>query len=566
MIEYIIGAILLLITVLIILLILRKRAYDQVDALEAWKIDLMNRNVASELSKIKELNLSGETQRKFEKWRDRWERIVATDLADIEEALFDAEEAADRFLFTKVNKTLSTLSDALEKVEVEINKILEELNLLLQAEEDSREQITNIHEEIEQLKRNLLEESYKYGNAERYFENAINEIQNSLLQYDDFVEEGEYTKAQEHVQQISVEVEELKKKMEAVPSLYQKCNKDLPKELRRLTLGLEEMNSEGFRISPYGYDKELQTHKESLQHCINALEQGQIAEVLERVTAIENRISEIYDTLEQEAIARNYVESKMDTFMDKVYELSKAFVGTRSQIKQLKSTYFLEDQHMERFLLLEKAIQQADIQARELMAALFEESLTHLQIREKLEIEQKQVEELREKHEMFKETINNLRKDELQAKKRLDDMRSRLNQVNRYLKMSNLPGVPDFLWDHLEDSEQSLVKVEESLKGQPLDISLVQHTLEEADQSLSLAEEETNKVIDQCYLTEQVIQYANRYRSQYPVLSAQLSEAERLFRDFEYELALEKAASAIEEIEPGALRKIEENQKYRKSI
>src|SRR5690625_6840351 len=77
----------------------------------------MNRNFTSELAKIKVLNLSGETQEKFEKWRRRWENIVATDLSDIEEALFDAEEAADRFRFPKANKTLNALEETLEKVE-----------------------------------------------------------------------------------------------------------------------------------------------------------------------------------------------------------------------------------------------------------------------------------------------------------------------------------------------------------------------------------------------------------------------------------------------------------------
>src|SRR5699024_6834090 len=108
MVEYIIGAILLIITVFIVLLIFRKRIYDRVDALETWKIDVMNRNVASELTKLKELNLSGETQEKFEKWKARWEGIIAGELADVEELLYDAEESADRFLFPQANKTLKT--------------------------------------------------------------------------------------------------------------------------------------------------------------------------------------------------------------------------------------------------------------------------------------------------------------------------------------------------------------------------------------------------------------------------------------------------------------------------
>lgn len=89
----------------------------------------------------------------------------------------------------------------------------------------------------------------------------------------------------------------------------------------------------------------------------------------------------------------------------------------------------------------------------------------------------------------------------------------------------------------------------------------VHHVLSEAASSVERAVEQTEIMLDQAYLTEQVIQYANRYRSRYPLLAAKLSESERLFRSYEYELSLERAAEAVEEIEPGALKLIENNQK-----
>ena len=94
---FLIGAILVIIVIIIIGLILRKRIYDGVDRLESWKLDIMGRNIAAQISQIKTLNLSGETQERFETWKDRWERIITKELPDIEEYLFDAEEAADRF-------------------------------------------------------------------------------------------------------------------------------------------------------------------------------------------------------------------------------------------------------------------------------------------------------------------------------------------------------------------------------------------------------------------------------------------------------------------------------------
>ena len=111
--------------------------------------------------------------------------------------------------------------------------------------------------------------------------------------------------------------------------------------------------------------------------------------------------------------------------------------------------------------------------------------------------------------------------------------------------------------------EQAAAKnslVIKSLDKQPLDINEVQEALENAKQAVEHATEEANFMLDQAHLTEQVIQYANRYRSRNAALAASLEESERLFRNFEYELALEKAAKAVEIVEPGSLKRIETNQ------
>src|SRR5690625_1015976 len=141
--EYIIGAILILIVLIIIGLILRKRTYDQVDHYESWKISVMNRNIASELAKIKTLNLTGETEEKFQMWHDRWEHIVTRELSQVEEYLFDAEEAADRYRFPRAKKILTAIEELLHSIEKDIEEILNELDHLLEAEKESRQAIEN---------------------------------------------------------------------------------------------------------------------------------------------------------------------------------------------------------------------------------------------------------------------------------------------------------------------------------------------------------------------------------------------------------------------------------------
>lgn len=64
-------------------------------------------------------------------------------------------------------------------------------------------------------------------------------------------------------------------------------------------------------------------------------------------------------------------------------------------------------------------------------------------------------------------------------------------------------------------------------------------------------------MIEQVYLTEKVIQYGNKYRRRNGTLAEQLKEAEDHFRNYEYTKSLDKAAAALEQVEPGSLSKLQ---------
>src|SRR5699024_12399029 len=97
--KYIVGIVLIIIVGIINALILRRIRYNVIVHIERLKVNIMNRNIAAELTRMKELNLTGETLEKFNMWKDRWELILTEDLANVEVQLFDDEAYADRYKF-----------------------------------------------------------------------------------------------------------------------------------------------------------------------------------------------------------------------------------------------------------------------------------------------------------------------------------------------------------------------------------------------------------------------------------------------------------------------------------
>ncbi|GFZ86377.1 septation ring formation regulator EzrA [Compostibacillus humi] len=554
---YIIGTILVIIVLLIIGLIWRKRIYDQVDKLESWKLDLMGRDVASQLSKLKRLNLTGETQEKFETWKDKWEEIVTKELPDVEEMLFDAEEAADRFQFSKAKKILTSINSHLQSIEKEIEIILQELAELLESEEKSREEVEELEPSLKELRKHLSQHRYQYGKAEIYFDVEIDEIENGLKNYYELVEEGNYIEAKSLVDELKERKIELEQLISDFPGIYKACKHELPSQLDQLLAGIKEMKEQGFRVEHLAFEKEIHTYQGRLLDFLRSLEKGEVEGVEQALIDLEERIQEMYQLLEKEAVAKSYLESKMPNFEQSIQQLSEKYHVTTEEVEEIKKAYFLEDSDLEKYLSLGNSISALQDKLEQIRLGLDDEKVGHSELREELEAGFAALEQLEEQLEEFKQAIHNLRKEELEARDTLHEMRNKLYHLNRKLKKSNIPGVPEHIWKSIEETTNKNEQVMKALERKPLDIAEVQQALANASQSLEQTVDQTELMLDQAFLTERVIQYANRYRSKNPILAAKLMEAEQLFRTYQYELSLETAAKALEEVEPGALKRFE---------
>src|SRR3954447_6571734 len=141
LVKYFIGFFILLLALFVWGYLIKKKYFKEMDRLEAWKIDLLDRPILDEMSKVKQLNMTGQTEELFERWRNQWDDVVTVKLPDLEEMLFDAKEFIDRYRFNKAKGIQQEINNKLQATENEINKIVEELHELVGSEEKNRTEI-----------------------------------------------------------------------------------------------------------------------------------------------------------------------------------------------------------------------------------------------------------------------------------------------------------------------------------------------------------------------------------------------------------------------------------------
>src|SRR5699024_6178696 len=345
--EYIVGIVLIIIVGIIIALILRRRLYNAIDHLESLKVNIMNRNIAAELTRMKELNLTGETLEKFNMWKDRWELILTEDLANVEVQLFDAEAYADRYKFRSSREKLTEIEEKINEIDAELESITNQLNELLETEEASRKNVEELRPAIKEMAEMLNENKNIYDRGKLRFEIEIEELTDGLNTYDELVENtddeltenGDYHQAKDVVDKLNEELKRVQTELEEFTELYQKCKVDLPNELNELSKGIREMKVNGYPVEHFEFEEKIRAHQTELLTSVRTMEKNNLESSKELIPKIQSSIEEMYDTLEKEVESRDYLESQLPIFKESLDNFEEKLTETQDEVAVLKEAY-----------------------------------------------------------------------------------------------------------------------------------------------------------------------------------------------------------------------------------
>ncbi|MCT8137361.1 septation ring formation regulator EzrA [Anaerobacillus sp. CMMVII] len=557
MLQYFIYAILIVILAIIIYgAISRKKVYSDVDRLEAWKIQIMNKPVTDEIAKIKGLNMSGETEEKFETWRNKWDEILTLKLPDLEERLFDVEEAANKYRFVKAKNMLRNITDELSNIEEGLQEMLADVNHLINSEEDNRQQIDDIRKVYKELKKYFNQNKNLLGSTAYAFENRLGEIEKSFTDFESATKEGNYFEAREILLMMKEQITLEKSKIDEVPKILVQIETEVPSQLEELSQGIIEMENEGYIIEHFTFKSDIREMQSQLYKLLPVLEKGNTEDAGQVIQEMYKEIDHIYDVLEQEVLAKQFVNYEIVTLREAAEALRVEFYELKADVETIKQSYRIPEEELKTHLKLEKQIKELLNKLCVIEDTAANNKQSNITIKRSIEELNLELEERQATLEECNEALTSLRSDELKAQEMLKELKGKIRQGQRLIKKSNIPGLPEVILEKLDEAQTSLLTATEKLEKIPLVMSDVSDSMEEVLETVNEVYDLISKTIEQALSAERVIQYGNRFRSHNTYIHVELLRAEEAFRFYQYEEALEIALRAIKEIDPQVLARI----------
>ncbi|MFG3610908.1 septation ring formation regulator EzrA [Rummeliibacillus sp. G93] len=555
--SFFIAAIIVLCIIIAIVFIFRRKHRTEIQRLEQNKQQIQNKPVLEELMKVKALNMNGQTEEMFERWRNKWTELMDVEMPKIDELLFDAEEQVDKFRFGKATEIEKDIDSRIAEYDNEMAIILKELDELVGSEEKNRVEIEQLKEQYRSARKTLLAHQYSYGPAAVPLEKRLETFTPQFEEYEELTSSGNYLKARELVVNLSNEGQQTFKLINEIPTLLTEIQHKIPSDIHEIRNGHREMEDQSYFLVHLEILDKLEEMEKSLAEFKQKVADLDIDNVQQQVEVIKDEIESFYDALEKEVIGKKYVDLHFVSIGEQLESTLKATEEMAIEAEAVQKSYRLPSREAEipknckqQLLALQQRYDFLAVEVRE-------EQSAYSSMEEVLKELKDSIENLFQEQKQFAERMNNLRIDENKARATLNNLRKMLSDTERMIHKANLPGIPEEMDARLEEATERIFIVVNNLQEIPLNMETVYKNLEIAEKCIEEVRQTAVEMLENVQLIESIIQYGNRYRKTNPAMHQQLLEAEAAFRDMRYAKALETAATAVEAAEPGAMKKIQ---------
>lgn len=560
--QVIIGIVIAIIAIVAVLygvgFFMRRKNQEKLNDLEKREEELFDLPVIEEVDEVKRMHLVGQSQNTFREWSQKWTDLSTASFAELESQIFEVEKLNETFRFLKGQAAVKDAEETLVMMEEEVKAIRQGLKELRESEERNSLQVQQALDVYEELKKNLREEGATYGPAYAELQKQVKNIEIEFTQFVTLNTSGDPVEAREVLEEAEKHTYELQDLMKRIPVVYEELNKTFPAQLKEIEDGYKKLLEEKFKFPEENFENDIHRVARRIENSTADLAKVEVAavEVANRDTAHE--IDTLYTVMEREIDAKKYVLKNRQVIEEYINHSMKNNRQLLIEIDHTSQSYTLNHNELGRVRGFQTEIDELVRRHGIYLPQLESNEIPYSEIQGFYKDAYHILDDIENQQVEIDESLRELRKDEKVAQEKIEAFELQLRNLKRFVEKQRLPGLPG---DYLEFFFLTTDRVEELGKS----LNKIRINIDEVNKLVAICEEElvildtrTKELVDAAALTEQLMQYANRYRHSHPEVKAAIEHGLVLFNEeYRYQDALDEIATSLERVEPGAFTRLE---------
>ena len=530
----------------------RKRNESKLAILEEKKEELYNLPVNDEVEAVKNMHLIGQSQVTFREWNQKWVDLSLNSFADIENNLFEAEGYNNSFRFFKASHQIDQIESQITLIEEDIAAIRNALADLEKQESKNSGRVLHTLDLFEELQHRVADNSEEYGQGLSEIEKQLENIQSEFSQFVTLNSSGDPVEAAVILDNAENHILALTHIVDRIPAIVATLSKDLPDQLEDLEDGYRKLLDANYHFAETDIEARFQLLYEALKKNHENIAKLELDNAEYENTQIQEEINALYDIFTREIAAQKVVEALVATLPTYLQHMKENNALLIEDIERLSKSYLLSESDASHVHRLQTELDSLEESVIELTSEQEEHSEPYSLLEERLENLQATLKEIEDEQVELSQRLAQIEKDDINARQKANVYVNRLHTIKRYMEKRNLPGIPQtflkLFFTASNNTEDLMAELEQKL----VNIESVNRVLEIATNDMEALETETYNIVQYATLTEQLLQYSNRYRSFDERIQEAFNESLEIFeKEFDYHASFDKISQALEVAEPG---------------
>ncbi|HEO3139130.1 TPA: septation ring formation regulator EzrA [Streptococcus agalactiae] len=553
------GIILLLVAIVLLVIIayvvgvvIRKRNDTLIANLETRKQELVDLPVQEEIEQVKLLHLIGQSQSTFREWNQKWTDLSTNSFKDIDFHLVEAENLNDSFNFVRAKHEIDNVDSQLTIIEEDIVSIREALEVLKEQEEKNSARVTHALDLYETLQKSISEKEDNYGTTMPEIEKQLKNIEAEFSHFVTLNSTGDPIEASEVLNKAEEHTIALGQITEQIPAIVAKLEDDFPDQLDDLETGYRRLLEENYHFPEKDIEQRFQEVREAIRSNSDGLVSLDLDRARDENEHIQEKIDKLYDIFEREIAAYKVAHKDSKIIPQFLAHAKSNNEQLGHEIKRLSAKYILNENESLSLRSFTNDLEEIETKVLPSVENFGQKAspYTHLQIL--FERTLKTLTTVEENQMEVFEAVKTIESVETRARQNMDKYVNKLHMIKRFMEKRNLPGIPqDFLSTFFTTSSQIEALINELSRGR-IDIEAVSRLNDVTTNAIANLEQATYLVVQDATLTEQLLQYSNRYRSFEQNVQKSFEQALYLFEvEHNYKASFDEISYALETVEPG---------------
>ncbi|MGT2799753.1 septation ring formation regulator EzrA [Streptococcus marmotae] len=553
------GTIILIVAIVVILiiayiacLIARKRNDNLLIALEDRKEDLFNLPVNDEVEAVKSLHLIGQSQVSFREWNQKWVDLSLNSFADIENHIFEAEAFNNSFRFVRAKSAIDSIESQIDLIEEDIAAIRQGLRDLKEQEEKNSGRVKHALDLFDTLQESVRENAEQYGETLPELEKQLKNIEVEFSEFVMLNSSGDPIEAAGILDKTENHMIALNQIMERIPALIEKVTQTFPDQLEDLEAGYRKLVEEGYLFIEGNIEVRFQEIRVAIRENTALIVSFDLDAADSENADIQAKIDHLYKVFTREIDAHQSaakISKNLPKFLEHIANNTKVLV---EETERLSTSYLLAESKQSRIHQLSVKVASLETTVADSIEELDNPQVAYSILEERLEHALTALKEMEEEQLVLADYLKSQEASETNARKQATVYVNKLHVLKRYMEKRNLPGIPDEFLSIFFRASDHVEALLAELDHKRINVEIVNRLLENATFDMGEVEETAYRIVQNAALTEQLLQYSNRYRSSSDSIQKAFNRSLATFeKDFDYQAAFEEISFALETVEPG---------------